>query len=328
MAEPSVFNESQHPWYEPKGIFLETPTLGFEDGLLKLSLPEGLYPPEEAGHVFSSVDQAMDVRARMLTSLFSHYKEIIEMQWLVYEHSGVNRKIGTAILEPILMGAGGMKFVDPLWQRALIDIAKSRSVPVIFDEVATGFYRLGVVSCREILQVDPDIACYAKLLTGGLVPLSVTLATDEVFEAFMGDDKSEALLHGHSYTAHPVGCVSAIHAIETYHKAFKGRERQSDPRKLFDEEMARKMSRLPLVEKCFTMGSVLAVTIKVEDGASGYAASSRTVPIVHSLRQEGVFARPLGNVVYIMASPMTSTKTCDKLASILYRTIEDVGKTI
>ena len=112
--------------------------------------------------------------------------------------------IASVVIEPILLGAGGMKFVDPLWQRALMDVARSKSVPVIFDEIAAGLYRLGVASCREILKSDPDIASYAKLLTGGLVPMSVTLASDDVFSTFLGDSKAEALLHGHSYTGNIV----------------------------------------------------------------------------------------------------------------------------
>jgi len=338
VAEPSIFNQGQHPWYEPKGLFLETPTLGFADGILSIFFPEGLEPPETTDasstkfdRSFSTLEKALDVDARQFTSLFSHYKEMIEMQWLVYEHSGVNRKIGCVVIEPVLMGAGGMKFVDPLWQRALVVIAERYNVPVIFDEVASGLHRVGVTSCREILKVDPDIAAYAKLLTGGLLPLSATLASNEVFEAFLGDEKGQALLHGHSYTAHPVGCVSAIHALDAYSAAFSsddddtkdGKKRKSKlftmPRMLFDVDQAKRLSRLPLVEKAFTLGTVLAVTIKPEeDGVVGYGASSRTIPIVKALRRKGIFARPLGNVIYIMASPMTSRNECARLADVLY----------
>jgi dethiobiotin synthetase/adenosylmethionine--8-amino-7-oxononanoate aminotransferase len=324
VAEPSIFNEGQHPWYEPKGLFLSSPALGFQDGTLKITFPEDLPPHDDgAKYEFDSVEKAMDVRARMLTSLFSQYKETIEMEWLVYEHSGVNRKIASVVLEPVLMGAGGMKFVDPLWQRALMDVAKSRNTPVIFDEVASGLFRVGVKSCRELLQSDPDIACYAKLLTGGLLPLSVTLASEEVFETYLGDEKGQALLHGHSYTAHPVGCVSALQALDAYDAVFKTQQK-GKPFMLFDTEMTRELSRLPIVENSFSLGTVLAVSLKPEeDGASGYAASSRTVPIVKKLREKGIYARPLGNVLYIMASPLTSKEDCSRIARILYETIEE-----
>jgi dethiobiotin synthetase/adenosylmethionine--8-amino-7-oxononanoate aminotransferase len=175
--------------------------------------------------------------------------------------------------------------------------------------------------------LDPDIACYAKLLTGGLVPLSVTLASEEVFNTYMGDEKGQALLHGHSYTAHPIGCVSALHALESYNATLeRDHDPKTGPRMSFDVGQAQALSLLPLVEQSFTLGTVLAVTIKPEDGTSGYGATSQTVPIVQSLRQVGVFARPLGNVIYIMVSPLTSREECTRLTDILYKTIKKMGE--
>jgi dethiobiotin synthetase/adenosylmethionine--8-amino-7-oxononanoate aminotransferase len=175
--------------------------------------------------------------------------------------------------------------------------------------------------------LDPDIACYAKLLTGGLIPLSVTLASEEVFNTYMGDEKGQALLHGHSYTAHPIGCVSALHALESYNATLeRDHDPKTGPRMSFDVGQAQKLSLLPLVEQSMTLGTVLAVTIKAEDGTSGYGAVSRTVPIVQSLRQDGVFARPLGNVIYIMVSPLTSREECVRLTDLLYKTIKAFGE--
>lgn len=325
VAEPSIFNEGQHPWYESKGLFLDTPTLAYQNGTLRIIFPEGSEPTSDTVTEFKSIADVMDVDARILSrKLYSQYKELIEMQWLVYEHKSVNKRIASVVIEPVLMGAGGMKFVDPLWQRALMDVARSRNVPIIFDEVASGLHRVGVISCREILRENPDIGCYAKLLTGGLLPLSVTLATEEVFNVFLGNEKGQALLHGHSYTAHPVGCVGALQALESYNSIISDDRIPSRPRMLFDESMTRDLSHLPLVEKCFTLGTVVAVTIKTE-GAGGYGASSRTIPIVEKLRQKGVYARPLGNVVYIMASPLTSKEECRSLLASLYDTINEYG---
>ncbi|GKY90896.1 hypothetical protein MPSEU_000062400 [Mayamaea pseudoterrestris] len=327
VAEPSVYNQAQTPWYESRGLFLETPTFGYRDGMLEITHPEGSEPTNGASSTFGSIRQAMDVGARMISrSLFSHYKETIELQWMVYEHSGgPRRKIGCVIIEPVLMGAGGMQFVDPLWQKALIEIAEARNVPVIFDEVASGLHRVGVVSCREIIRSNPDIACYAKLLTGGLVPMSVTLATEETFEAFLGDTKGQALLHGHSYTAHPVGCVSALHALEAYDAVLPDHDKSKGPRMWFDEDQVKSLSHLPLVDKAFTLGTVLAVTINSNDGTSGYDVPSPAVPIVEKLHGKGIFARPLGNVVYIMASPVTSNEECRRLAKILHEAIDEQG---
>jgi bifunctional dethiobiotin synthetase / adenosylmethionine---8-amino-7-oxononanoate aminotransferase len=90
-----------------------------------------------------------------------------------------------------------------------------KGLPVICDEVFTGLYRLGRFSSSTFIGVQPDIAVHAKLLTGGLVPLCLTVASNHIFNAFLSDDKSDALLHGHSYTAHAVGCEVALKSLRT-----------------------------------------------------------------------------------------------------------------
>lgn len=221
-----------------------------------------------------------------------------------------------------------MKFIDPLWQRALMDVARNTyNVPVIFDEIASGLFRVGVQSCREILKMDPDIASYAKLLTGGLLPMSVTLASNDVFESFLGESKAEALLHGHSYTAHPVGCVSALHSLEAYSEILESKKEGQNV-SFFDNNLVAELSKCKLVHDSMALGTVLAVTIETDGKESGYAALSQTLPIVKILSEKGIYARPLGNVLYIMVSPLTSRKECKKLTSILIETIRQVGNDI
>ena len=125
------------------------------------------------------------------------------------------------------MGAGGMIFVDPLYQRILVEMVRGKfgdlfgvpkALPVIYDEVFVGLYRLGLQTTASILGVHPDISVYAKILTGGLIPLAVTLASDPIFQVFNTDKKTDALLHGHSYTAHPIGCAVATESLRTIEK--------------------------------------------------------------------------------------------------------------
>ena len=96
------------------------------------------------------------------------------------------------------------------------DVLSWSGLPVISDEVFTGIYRLGCFNSSQLLNFEPDISVHAKLLTGGLLPLSVTLASQSIFDAFLGNEKSAALLHGHSYTAHPVGCEVALKSLEMF----------------------------------------------------------------------------------------------------------------
>jgi dethiobiotin synthetase/adenosylmethionine--8-amino-7-oxononanoate aminotransferase len=119
---------------------------------------------------------------------------------------------------------------DPLFQHLLASVIRTSphftppsnpllaqtwtGLPVIYDEVFTGLYRLGHFTPSILLQTQPDISVHAKLLTGGLVPLCCTVASQSIFDAFIGDEKRDALLHGHSYTAHPVGCYVAGKSLE------------------------------------------------------------------------------------------------------------------
>ena len=119
--------------------------------------------------------------------------------------------VAALVMECVLHGAGGMDLIDPTFQRATIQACRARGLPVVLDEVFAGIWRLGAEGAWELLGdgCAPDISCYAKLLTGGLVPLAITASTEDVFDAFRGPTKTHALLHGHSYTAYPVGCAVA-----------------------------------------------------------------------------------------------------------------------
>ena len=189
------------------------------------------------------------------------------------------------------MGAGGMIFVDPLFQRILIDTVRgslfSPPLPVIFDEVFIGLYRLGFESATSILGVNPDISVNAKILTGGLVPLSVTLASEDIFRAFLNDKKADALLHGHSYTAYPIGCEVANETLRVIEKLKTSEGWETAKQEwntlsashehitsaetrvwsFWGPRFVNELSKLPVVGEVMTLGTVLAV--KIADDTSG-----------------------------------------------------------
>jgi dethiobiotin synthetase/adenosylmethionine--8-amino-7-oxononanoate aminotransferase len=152
---------------------------------------------------------------------------------------------------------------------------------VIFDEVFTGIYRLGRFNCNDLIGANPDIVVNAKLLTGGVVPLCTTSASQEVFDAFIGDSKTDALLHGHSYTAHPVGCNVAVEALNTFRSMEKhghwanqfGKswttaniKQGSTVWSVWNPVFVEKLSFLRDVEGVVTLGTVLAITLKDSTG--------------------------------------------------------------
>lgn len=337
-SEESDFNKLQTPWYKPRCITLEPSTIFLRNGVWTLSTPNWLTPPHSDGThdeleheeflIYSSIDELFKERCTNNLHQEEEYEGIIG-KFIDEKLSRNEFDIGGLIIEPILQGAGGMNLIDPSFQRALIKACRQRQIPVVFDEVFTGFYRLGDISASKILGIDPDIASYSKLLTGGAVPLAVTLAREEVLKAFDGESKREALLHGHSYTAHAVGCSAAVQSLQIYEKKFRHHEPQYHSQqedqgrpKWWDESLAREISSMKTVERVIIMGTVMAVEIK-SDGNEGYAAVG-SKEVVKRLAEYGIFARPLGNVVYMMCTPLSSQEVCQDLSGTLVKVLESM----
>jgi bifunctional dethiobiotin synthetase / adenosylmethionine---8-amino-7-oxononanoate aminotransferase len=163
-------------------------------------------------------------------------------------------------------------------------------LPVIHDEVFTGLYRLGTFTPSTLLQSQPDISVHAKLLTGGLVPLCCTVASQSIFDAFLGNEKRDALLHGHSYTAHPVGCFVAGRSIakmlemeregvwdvakedwKSGSKIASFSDQAVQAWSVWSKKFVSRISFSKEVESVIALGSVLA--IKLQDENSGKSSS-------------------------------------------------------
>ena len=229
-SEPCVFNEKVD-WYRGRGYWFDYPTFKLKNGRWTVEPPTGMEEEFGPAQQFVNQDDIFDFRARGHSPRYETYIEKT-LDRLVKEEG---RKFGALVMEPVILGAGGMIFVDPLFQQSLARVVRRydfstssattnvvtegdcawTGLPIMFDEVFTGLYRLGRFSSATYLDVHPDISVHAKLLTGGLLPLSITAASDSIFQAFWGEEKSEALLHGHSYTAHPIGCHVANVSLKT-----------------------------------------------------------------------------------------------------------------
>ncbi|KAK1391594.1 hypothetical protein POM88_010650 [Heracleum sosnowskyi] len=266
----------QQPWYSGRGYFLDPPLVHICDGTWRLSLPDRLqsYDGEVADMFFGSRDEIFR-KSRDDSSLARVYASHISEELQVYSGDNLSAHIGALILEPVIQGAGGMKMIDPLFQRVLVKECQYRKIPVIFDEVFTGFWRLGAESAAELLLCKPDIACFAKLMTGGIIPLAATLATEAVFDAFVGDSKLKALLHGHSYSAHALGCAAASKSINW----FKDRQTNhnlnpegSSLRELWNMELVHQISLHPVVQRVVALGTLCALELRAEGCNAGYAS--------------------------------------------------------
>jgi dethiobiotin synthetase/adenosylmethionine--8-amino-7-oxononanoate aminotransferase len=240
-SEPCVFNEKVD-WYRGRGYWFDYPTFKLKNGRWVVEPPKGMEEEFGPAQYFAEQDDIFDFKARGPSPQYEDYIEKT-LDRLVREQG---RKFGVLVMEPVILGAGGMIFVDPLFQQSLARVVRRYNfatsevtpapiedkrawsgLPVMFDEVFTGLYRLGQFSSASFLEVHPDISVHAKLLTGGLLPLSITAASDSIFQAFWGDAKSQALLHGHSYTAHPIGSHVANVSLDTMDQYYKGRKWQA-----------------------------------------------------------------------------------------------------
>ena len=317
---PSVFNgRLQTPWFQGRGLFLEPPIVYMRQGKWV-----GIKGNDEfevgSDDVFVEDQERRAVYVKeILASIDRHVQE-------------TNNLVGACIIEPVVQGAGGMRMIDPEYHRAMADVCTTCRIPIIVDEVFTGIWRLGVESATlSLLNIRPDIGCYAKLLTGGVVPMALTLASEEVFEAFGGDSKAEALLHGHSYTANPVGCSAGLYSLRTMgspdsnanictpiqHTCNCSRKPGQTCGKmvpLWDSDAIHRISHLPRVQGIFALGTVVSVQLKSSN--SGYG-SNTAVSVTEDLMQRGIYARPLGDVVYIMVTPFTSKSRCKSLLNEL-----------
>ncbi|CAA7062397.1 unnamed protein product [Microthlaspi erraticum] len=318
----------QQPWYTGRGLFLDPPTVFLSNGAWTLSLPECFsQTASEECKTFTTRDEIFD-KSRDASVLATIYSSYVSQQLQEFSGTAQSAHVGALIIEPVIHGAGGMHMVDPLFQRVLVSECRSRKIPVIFDEVFTGFWRLGVETTSKLLGCKPDIACYAKLMTGGMVPLAVTLATDAVFDSFSGDSKLKALLHGHSYSAHAMGCATAAKAIEWFKDPETNHNITSQGgtlRELWDEELVQQISCHSAVQRVVVLGTLFVLELKVDASNSGYA-SLYAKSLLEMLREDGIFMRPLGNVIYLMCGPCTSPEICKQLLTKLYKRLGEFNR--
>jgi bifunctional dethiobiotin synthetase / adenosylmethionine---8-amino-7-oxononanoate aminotransferase len=339
-ASPNAFN-AKEPWYTGRGHWLCYPRVSeTADGAWQVELENILnemrnsnrgveeFREEGTGEnseflkgslAFVQGVSLFDMR-RERTNLAKLYRTFCEIKIQDCEARGV--LLGCLLLEPLVHGSSGMIFVDPLFQKILAQVARERGIPVVYDEVFAGLWRLGFESCSDALGIVPDIACYSKCLTGGLVPFGATLASQEVYEAFLSPSKTDALLHGHSYSGYPLGCAVAAKSLELLEISaqVKIAELQrvgefSPPRpnrsfSSFSQESWKELRQHPLVEKPWAMGTVFSFELKTQN--QGYA-SPTSQRLIQELRRRGIYSRPLGHVIYAMASLSTSPEKCQWL---------------
>lgn len=223
-----------------------------------------------------------------------------------------HQTLAAVIVEPLIQGAGGMIVWPDEAVQHMAKVCKKYGVYLIFDEVMTGFGRTGAMFAMDRLSVIPDIICLSKGLTGGTLPLAVTLVREEIYQAFLAEDKSRMFFHGHSFTGNPISCAAAVANIKVF--------RQSDMLQNLAriEEIHRRNSletirRLPLVDSriCGTMAAI-EIDIQNKGYLSGFSAQVSELAM-----ENGLFIRPLGNIIYLLPPYCSSAADLDQAWQIL-----------
>jgi adenosylmethionine-8-amino-7-oxononanoate aminotransferase len=235
-------------------------------------------------------------------------------------------ELAALIVEPLMQGAAGM-WAQPLgYLPALQDLARRHGTLLICDEVATGFGRTGRVFAVEHEGIQPDLLCLGKGLTGGYLPLAATLASEEIFQAFLGPYETfQAFFHGHTYTGSPLASAVAIANLEIFEKE-RVVERVAERSKQLAGQLAERLGPLPQVGDVRQWGLMVGIEL-VRDRATreGYTPQERIGHrVILEARKMGIIIRPLGSVIILMPPLSIEFQEIERLLSVLAEAIRAV----
>lgn len=221
-----------------------------------------------------------------------------EMERLVTAYAG---EAAAFVIEPLVQGAAGILTHPPGYLRKVREITRMHSVPLICDEVATGFCKTGSLFAVEQEGVEPDFLCLAKGITGGYLPLAATLTTDEIYDAFLGEPhEGKTFFHGHTYTGNALGCAAGLASLDLVERNdIVGHVTGLDA--VFDEELST-LADHPHVGAVRRRGVMTGIELVADRGTlTPFSAELRMGHrVTLAARERGVMIRPLGDVVVLM----------------------------
>lgn len=227
----------------------------------------------------------------------STYRKLLEQK---------HNEIGAIILEPLVLGSGGMLTYEPFVLDELYKLSKEYDVFFILDEVMTGWGRTGTMFAFEQSNIVPDIICLSKGLTGGSLPLAATVASEEIYEAFYSKDKAKMFYHSSSYTANPVACAAAAANLEIW-KEEDILDRVRKITEFYEKQVSNfKNPRI--------LGDIFAFDI---DGEGNDYLAGVAPKLYDFYRKNDVLLRPLGNTVYVMPPYCISENSLSRVFEVI-----------
>jgi adenosylmethionine---8-amino-7-oxononanoate aminotransferase len=225
-----------------------------------------------------------------------------------------------AIFEPLVLGAGGMKMYPPGVLRQIAELCRHYGVWLILDEVMTGFGRTGTFLACEQAGVTPDLICLSKGITGGFLPMGVTLASDEIYDAFYSRDRTNTFFHSSSYTGNAIACAAAAANLEIW---------ESEPVAArigaiaeYHARALQALARRRQVASVRQTGTIAALELRVPE--PGYLAELGPKLNAFYLERD-VLLRTLGNVLYILPPYCTGAAELDRIYGVIDESLALVG---
>lgn len=245
-------------------------------------------------------------------------------------------KIAGVVIEPLIQGAAGMRLWPPGTLQAVREWCDRNGLLLIVDEVMTGFGRTGKMFASEHESVLGDIVVLGKGLTGGYLPLAMTLVTDEIFSTFDGSvTEGKVLAYGHSYTGNALGCAAAMASLEVFGKESVLEKLQPKIKQL-NNELA-KVRRLPAVYEVRQCGFITGIELKQTEDvdpstslpafAQGYCGASRislAAKVCLAVRARGLLTRPIRNVIVLMPPLCISSQQLTIAIEAIHDSIAEV----
>lgn len=248
------------------------------------------------------------------TSTEKREDEVIsEMGSWLAEHSGI---VAAVIIEPLIQGAGGMRMCRSVFLEKLKSLCETFDILLIFDEVITGFGRTGDYFACMKSEVSPDFLCMSRGITGGYIPFAVTVTSEKVYEAFHTEDTGNTFVHGHAYTANPLGCAAAIANLDIMQTEQKFRKVDT-----LQESFELRLLERKDIEKVRRSGTVLAFDIPTE----GKDCARFVSELKNKFVDHGVMIQPINNTVYVSPPYCVTKEQLDKVYNAIFEVLNEIA---
>ncbi len=227
-------------------------------------------------------------------------------------------KVAGFIYEPLVQGAAAMQMHDTHGLNMILNFCKHNNIITIADEVMTGFGKTGKHFASDYLATKPDIMCLSKALTAGLLPMAITSCSQDVFDAFYNDDLSKGFFHGHTYSANPLACRAALAGIEL----LKSEDMQANISRIIasHQDFGQRIETHPKVASIRQKGIIFALDLDIKMERYGNLRDK----LFHSFMERGVFLRPLGQTIYILAPYVISEKQLNKVYIAIEKVLDRI----